>query len=137
MEIKRFLKKIEKPELSDYVRDLVEQAVQIQRWRYIAATSPGRDVGETIEGLPANYYNFDHDVLQEIIEAVKPLLKSNQEIRKIEAETSKDIIKMLSCGKVTISDAEKLFSLLEQRLRVEERERTNKLQNEILELLGG
>ncbi|RLI66173.1 MAG: hypothetical protein DRO88_02585 [Promethearchaeia archaeon] len=129
--------KDDEPSLSDIVDKLVANTYQILQWKFIFATNRMlEDEDEAVKaGLPRGYVNFDHTKLEQIVSMVEPLLKDAQATRKIEAQSSKDIIKLISQGKISLDEAIKLMSLMKIKLEVDEREIKNQLQKEVIKLM--
>ena len=118
-----------KKTLNDVVDSLVDSAFEILDFR--AKLAMGR-----FDELPENYIQFDETEQKRILEMVKPLLSSAQQTRKVKAETSKDIIKMVKTGKVSISEAMNLMVLTKTNLEVEEKEMKVKLQKKMIGMLS-
>jgi len=129
--------KDDEPSLSDIVDKLVANTYQILQWKFIFATNRMlEDEDEAVKaGLPRGYVNFDHTKLEQIVSMVEPLLKDAQATRKIEAQSSKDIIKLIAQGKISLDEAIKLMSLMKIKLEVDEREIKNQLQKEVIKLM--
>ena len=123
--------------LADVVDKLVENAYKILNWKYIAATA-GTEVGleKQPKGLPEGYENYDHIKLEAILRMAEPLLKDAQATRKLEAQSSNEIIKLIGKGKVSLADAIKLMSLMKIKLEVEEQEAKKKLQDKMFEIIN-
>ena len=115
--------------LNDVVSMLVDRSYQILKWKLKAAMKVPD------EELPEDYYIWDHDALNQVVEMVKPLMGSAQQIRKVEAETSKDIIKLIAKGKISIEEATSLMKLAKEKLSVEEKEMKVSLQNKLMKTL--
>ena len=108
---------------------LVRNAYQFLEWKLMHA------IGQEKE-LPEGYFNFDHEFLNEVIRKMDPLLSAALHARKMEAETSKDIVKLLSKGKVSLDEATKLMMLARTKLEVEEKETKKEFQKKMLDLLN-
>lgn len=129
--------KREKHNLSDIVDELVEETYNLLKWRIIASKNrviedeqKARDLG-----LPENYHIFDHTELNKIVDLVKPMLRDVQSTRKIEAQTSLEVIQLLQKGAVSIEDAIKLMNLVKSKVEVEEKEVKVKIQNDMYKLI--
>lgn len=99
--------------------DIVDQVISTS-WEildYRAKIAMGK-----YDQLPENYIDFNEKEQQKIIELVKPLLSTQALTKKINAETSKDIIKLISKGKISLTEAKELMQLTGARLEVEEKE---------------
>ena len=121
-------------QLSDILDAVVDKAYQIIQWKIIAATEQrvSEDQFKLVSGLPVGYMNFDHEILDSILNMVKPLLSSAQQTRKVEAETAKDIVRLIKEGKLTIDEAMKLMTLTKKKIEVENEEAKAKLQQQFL-----
>jgi hypothetical protein len=129
--------KREKPHLSDIVDELVETTYDLLRWRIIASKNrviEDEDKAREL-GLPKGWHMYDHKELNKIVDMVKPMLKDAQSTRKIEAQTSLEVVSLLRKGIISIEDAMKLMNLVKSRVEVEEKETRLKLQNKMYELL--
>lgn len=126
-----------KPNLSDIVDELVETTYHLLRWRIIASQNRVIEDEEKARelGLPENYFIFDHTELNKIVDLVKPMLKDAQSTRKIEAQTSLEVIQLLQRGDVSVEDAIKLMNLVKSKVEVEEKETKVKIQKNMYELL--
>jgi hypothetical protein len=126
-----------KPNLSDIVDELVETTYHLLRWRIIASQNRVIEDEEKARelGLPENYFIFDHTELNKIVDLVKPMLKDAQSTRKIEAQTSLEVIQLLQRGEVSVEDAIKLMNLVKSKVEVEEKETKVKIQKNMYELL--
>ena len=124
-------------QLSDIVDNIVDKAYKIIEWKIIAATEQrvSDDQFNLVSGLPVGYMNFDHEVLNSVLDMVKPLLSSAQQTKKVEAETAKDIVKLIKSGKLSIEDAMKLMNLLKSKVEVEEKESKQRIQDSMYDLL--
>lgn len=122
--------------LNDIVNMLVKNAYRFLEWKLIAAIN--QEVGMEIEaeGLPEGYFNFDHQKLDYIIDLVRPMLKDVQQTKKIQAESSKQIISMLSNGKITIAEAKGLFEMIDAKVELEAKEKKSELKNKMFEELN-
>ena len=121
--------------LNDVVDMLVDKAYQFWEWKIVAAQQETRSPTEEPEGIPKGYYTgFDHEVMGTVISIITPLLASAQQTRKVEAQTSKDIVKLVASGKVSIDEATKLMTLIKVRLDVEEKEFKKDLQEKMLKV---
>jgi len=131
------MEKKDNKQLSDIVDNIVDKAYQIIVWKIIAATDQTevQDVWGIAEGLPAGYMNYDHKLLDSILDMVKPLLSSAQQTKKVEAETAKDIVALIKTGKLSIEEAMKLMNLLKSKVEVEEKESKFRLQKNMYDLL--
>jgi hypothetical protein len=130
-------KKKESKSKSDVADLLVNNAYKILNWRYIDATSqkvPGTI--EEVDGLPEGYQYFDQDELSKIVELVKPMLKDAQTTKKVEAENSQEVLKLISSGKISVNDGIKLMSLLKTKLELEEQEKKAELQEQMLNIIN-
>lgn len=127
-------KKVKK-NLNDIVDKLVDQTYHILDWKIIAATNVLAGMDEVPDGLPEDYFNYDLGKLDEVVEIVRPLLKAAQQTRKVEAETSKDVIKLISQGKITMTEAVDLMSLVKLRTSVEEQELTLQMKKDLIDSL--
>lgn len=121
-----------KKNLNDIVDRIVDQTYHILNWKIIHAMTPMAGMDEIPEGLPEDYFNYDHGKLDEVVEIVRPLLKAAQQTRKVEAETSQDVIKLISKGKITMTEAVELMSLVKLRTSVEEQELTLQMKKDLI-----
>lgn len=117
-------------QLSDIVELIVNKTHQIIEWRIYDALLEK-------DKLPEQYYHFDHKKLEEILAMTKPLLSSAQQTRKIEAETSKNIISAITSGKLSIDDATKLMAMTKLKLEVEDKEISINIKKKMIGLLEG
>jgi hypothetical protein len=126
-----------KPNLSDIVDELVETTYHLLRWRIIASQNRVIEDEEKARelGLPENYFIFDHTELNKIVDLVKPMLKDAQSTRKIEAQTSLEVIQLLQRGDVSVEDAIKLMNLVKSKVEVEEKESKVRIQKNLYDLL--
>ena len=121
--------------LNDVVDLLVDKAYQFWEWKLIAAQQETACLDEEPDGIPKGYFKgFDHAEMDRVISIVTPLLASAQQTRKVEAQTSKDIVKLVASGKVSIDEATKLMTLIKVRLDVEEKEFKKDLQEKMLKV---
>lgn len=121
--------------LSNVVDRLVENAYNILNWKYISATEQMPGMDKVAKGLPKGYMNFDHAKLEQILRMAEPLLKDAQATRRVEAQSSNEIIKLIGRGKVSLDEAIKLMSLMKIKLEVEEKEAKKMIQDKMLELI--
>ena len=91
--------------VSDVVDNLVDTVYDYLQWKKLAALRKDDE-------LPEGYYNYDHKELKYMVELIKPLLKTVTQTRKIDAENTGDIIRMLKTGKVTLTEAHSLMELV-------------------------
>ncbi len=132
-----FKNRPEKPNLSDIVDELVETTYDILRWRVIASKNrviEDEDKAREL-GLPDNWHTYDHTELNKIVDMVKPMLKDAQSTRKIEAQSSFQVIQLLEKGAISIEDAMKLMNLLKSKVEVQEKETRVRIQDEMYKLL--
>lgn len=120
--------------LTDIVDLLVDRAFQILEWKYEAAITVG-NWNHDKDRLPADWPSYDHSTLNELVDIIKPMLRSVQETRKLEAQTSKDVTAMLSKGKISMQEGMKLLALMKTQKDVEEKEMSLDVQRKLLEIL--
>lgn len=122
-------KKEQKPkkEVSDIVESLIESAYEILDFR--AKLALGK-----YDELPENYIRYDVDEQKIILAMVKPLLATATATRKVEVTAAKDVITMLSKGKISTQEATTLMSLLKSKTEIEEKEVKLDLQKSILSM---
>jgi hypothetical protein len=109
--------------LEDMTRRLVQVAYKIQE--YHIATALGLPPPEGFEKGDTNRQN-------EILAKVTPMLQEFQETKKIDANSSSEVVKMLSAGKITPSEAIKILEVIESKVRVEGEEMKLGLKKEII-----
>ena len=131
------MKNDEKPNLSDIVDCLVEETYNILKWRIIASKNIiVRDEEEAHAlGLPSGWFSYDHKELNKIVDMVKPMLKDAQSTRKIEAQTALEVVQLMQKGKVSISDAMSLMTLIKAKVEVQEKEKHAEIQDSLFNLL--
>ena len=123
--------------LNDVVDMLVDNAYHFWRWKLIAAQQQTRSFDKEPKGIPKGYYTgYDHEEMDRVIAIITPLLAAAQQTRTVEAQTSKDIVKLVSSGKISIDEATKLMTLTKIRLDVEEKELKKDLQAEMLKVFN-
>lgn len=123
-------------QLSDIVDKLIENTYNILNWKYLSATRYSAD-DEYPEGLPEEYDMYDQDELDKIVKLVEPLLRTAQQTRKFEAETSKDIVKLISSGKVSLDEAIKLMDVVRAKVEVQVAEDKRAMTKKLTKLMGG
>lgn len=131
------MKNDEKPNLSDIVDCLVEETYNILKWRIIASKNVIiRDEEEARAlGLPPDWFSYDHKELNKIVDMVKPMLKDAQSTRKIEAQTALEVVQLMQKGKISISDAMSLMTLIKTQVEVQEKEKRAEIQDGLFNLL--
>ena len=123
-------KEVENIMIGDIVNSLIEKAHKIIEWKFLES------IGDK-DSLPEGYFNYDHEKLGEFLVLVKPLLATGQQTKKIEAQTSQDIVKLIATGKINIEEAHKLLLMAKTKLDVEEKEAKAILQRKMLSMLDG
>lgn len=58
---------------------------------------------------------FNNDECNWILHQIAPMMKTVQQVKKIQAENVSDVIKQLSKGKMSISEAKELMELVAQK----------------------
>ena len=92
---------------------LIDTAYQIVDYKGKVA------LGVPSEELPENYISFDDSSQNYIMDLVRPMLRTAQQIKKVQADSVKDVIKQLSKGKLTIDEATKLIELIGTKVEAE------------------
>jgi hypothetical protein len=118
--------KSKKIHINDIVDDLVDTVGTILKYRSMVAMGIKLDAEET------GYPNWDKKHQNELVDLVKPLIKNAQQSRIIEAECSKDVIKLLTKGKIATKEAMGLLALMDTKNRVEEGELKIQMQKDIM-----
>jgi len=117
-----------KKSLNDIIDVVINTAWEILDYRTKLAMGKHSEV-------PENYQYFDRKEQDNILRLVQPLLSTSQQTKKISAETSQDIIKLIKLGKVSLIDAKELMALTGARLEVEEKELKVKMQQKMMDML--
>ena len=71
----------------------------------------------------------------ELIEYVKPMIKDYQQATSVNAQTSSDVVKLLTKGKVTAKEAIELLKLISVRLEVENKEQEKEIKAKLMKNL--
>ena len=114
-------------QVSDIVESLINNAFEILDFR--AKLALGK-----YEELPENYIRFDQDEQNIILTFVKPLIATATATKKVEATTAKEVITMLSKGKISTQEATTFMELLKSKTEIEEKEVKLNLQKSILSI---
>lgn len=104
-------------------------------------------VGKIIEyksmiamGLPlpkeVDYSVWNKPYQQELMDLAKPMIQNAQQGRVLEAESSRDIIKLLGQGKINFKEAASLLELMKDKAKLEEQEIKNKMQKDLADLIS-
>lgn len=104
-----------KKAVNDITEIVINTAWEILKYRSLLALGKHRE-------LPEDYHLFDHKEEDNILRLVQPLLSTSQLTKKIGAETSHDIVKLIKSGKVSLAEAKELMALTGARIEVEEKE---------------
>jgi len=123
---KKTTKTAPKIHLNDVVDDLVSNVSRVLKYK--AGIAFGLEP-------PEDHYMYNMKEQENLLEIVKPMLATVQQTRVIEAESAKDVIKLISNGKVTVSEATMLLSLMKTKNQVEESEMKNSLQKDLIKML--
>ncbi|MCP4552496.1 MAG: hypothetical protein GY834_10755 [Bacteroidetes bacterium] len=115
--------------ITDIIDTLVNTAHNLIKWKILAGMSIDH------ESLPPDYWHFNHKVLDEVIDLIKPLLAKAQQVRELEARNASDVIKILKLGKITVSEATELLTMMRAKLEVEELEQQQKMAKELMSKL--
>ena len=115
--------------LNDVVDKLVDSAFEILQFRSLLALG-------NHDQMPKNWMSFDEEQQNLIIELVRPLLTSAQQTKKINAQTSQDVVALIKKGKISISEGKELLMLTKIRLDVENSEQKSEIQKKMLEMLN-
>ena len=116
-----------KVHVDEIVDRLVEVAQQILEYKIGVAMG---------EDPPEGHGKYNKEFQEYIVDFIKPMIKKSQQSREIEAQSTNDIIKMLSAGQISITQAVELISLLKDKLKVEKDTLTIDLQKSIMNQLG-
>jgi hypothetical protein len=118
-------KKTEKTHINDVLDGLVEAVSKIMDYR----------VGVAM-GLkpPKGHENYNAEEQKYLIDLVKPILDKAQQSRTIEANSSRDVIKLLTNGKITPNEAKELLMVMKDQTLVEEKEIKVGLQKNIADV---
>jgi polyhydroxyalkanoate synthesis regulator phasin len=114
--------------LNDITDIVIETAWEILRCRSLLALGKHED-------LPEEYHLFDHKEEDNILRLVQPLLSTSQQTKKISAETSQDIVKLIKLGKLSLTEAKELMALTGARIEVEGKELKLKMQQKMMDML--
>ncbi|MES0340745.1 MAG: hypothetical protein ABUK08_00360 [Candidatus Humimicrobiaceae bacterium] len=116
--------KNKKIHITEVLDDLVGAASRFLKYRI------GVAMGET---PPAGHENYNPAEQKYIIELVKPLLEKAQQSKAIEANSSRDVIILLTKGKITPNEAKELLMLMKDQTSVEKEELKVGLQRNLTE----
>jgi hypothetical protein len=117
-----------KKAVNDITEMVITTAWEILKYRSLLALGKHHE-------LPEDYHLFDHKEEDNILRLVQPLLSTSQLTKKIGAETSHDIIKLIGKGKVSINEAKDLMALTGARIEVEEKELKLKMHKKMAAML--
>ena len=76
-------------------------------------------------------YKYNKSAMNEILELAKPLIQSTQASRSITANTSAEVVNMLSEGKVTPAEGIALLKLIKEKVEAETKELEHQLRKEL------
>ncbi len=108
--------------VGDVLDDLVNAASTFLKYRI------GVAMGKT---PPPGSENYNPAEQKYIIDLVKPLLEKAQQSKAVEANSSRDVIKLLTKGKITPNEAKELLMLMKDQTLVEREELKVGLQREL------
>jgi len=114
-----------KKNLSDITDELIQLGYRIIVCRGKMAF--GEDVDDKINEPEQN----------RILDLIKPLIKDSEHTKKVQADSVKDVVTMLSNGKITVTEAIKFMTLIKSKLEVEEKEISVQLQKTVSGLITG
>ncbi|MDX1699835.1 MAG: hypothetical protein R3250_04405 [Melioribacteraceae bacterium] len=83
--------------------------------------------------LPENFEKGNKEYQQRILDAVKPMLDSYEQVKEISAKNSDDVITLLKRGKIKPKEAIELLKLVKMKAEVEVEEMENELKKQLLE----
>ena len=88
---------------------------------YKVAMASGQEVPDSIDGR-----YFDKEEQQHVWAAIVPMMQQAGDLQKTQAESTQEVIKALSAGKITVNDALKLMDILDKQANIE---KVNELYN--------
>ena len=124
--------------ITDITDLIINEAYNLINWSIIVSKNPDVSSFEELEslGVPGDYFDYDHDTLNNIIDLVRPLLKNVSLLRKIDAQNASDVLRLLGTGKISIDDSLKLMNLLKGKSEIDEIALKNSLISDLKSLVG-
>lgn len=113
-----------KKSLNDVVDDLIPVIGKILEYK------AGVALGEE---PPEESHKFQKKEMDEILKLATPLIQGVQASRQITANTSAEVVVLLSNGKVTPTEAVALLKLVKEKVDVEKAELEQKLRKELID----
>jgi hypothetical protein len=75
-----------------------------------------------------SYKTMSDNAQNKIFDALVPIIQSTADVQKLEVKNAQAVIKLLQSGTVSVNDAVKLMSLIDNKFQIEEmQEMTKKL----------
>ena len=104
-------------DINDIIQLLVDKAYQIIDWKTRYATTSMLMEEEDLEkaGLPTDYHLLDQGKMNEIVDMVKPLMKTAEQVKKLQAESVRDVVSLLKNGKISVGEARQLMEMMEKK----------------------
>ena len=118
----------QKTNINDIVDSLVDTVSEIVKYR--SGIAMGLEPPEGHE-----MYNKDEQLF--LLDLVKPLFKTAQETKHVEAKSSADVVQLLARGQISVDEAASILSIIKTRLDVEEKEMQIGLKKTLLGMMGG
>ena len=84
---------------------------------------------------PEGFECYNTTEMDRILKIAEPMIQSHQQTKKLKVESTNQILKALSAGKVTVKEAIELMTLLSARYDVEEKEANSVISDKIKVLL--
>lgn len=111
-------------DINDIVDSLIEVTAKILMYK------AGVALGEE---PPENSHKYQKQEMSEILKLATPLIQNAQVSRSLNAQSSQEVIQLLSGGKITPNEAVALLKLVKERVEVESKEMEHKLKQEIMD----
>lgn len=115
-----------KVRLDQVVDDLIDLSATILKYR--AGIAMGLQP-------PEGHENYNAKEQLRILEITKPLIQGHKQTRLIEAESTRDVVKLLTQGKINIEEAQSLMALMNTKTEIEEKEIEIRLKEKFLSMV--